>query len=89
MQSRWGSFFEACINTAIGFLITMVFLPIVNRICGIEMTIGQASLSTAFFTAISVARSYVIRRLFNGNIGWTIINKIKNEYNKRAGKKVA
>ena len=80
MQSRWMSFLEACINTLVGFLITIFFLPWVNKICGIQMTAGQAGLSTLLFTLISVARGFLIRRWFNGNIGSLIINKIKNKW---------
>jgi hypothetical protein len=74
-QTKWGSLFEAVINTLIGFAITMVALPIVNHICGIEMNAGQMSVSTAIFTAISILRGYLIRRFFDGNIAHAILKK--------------
>lgn len=74
-QTRLESLVEAAVNTAVGFLITIFFLPIVNWICGIEMSGGQMTISTALFTVISVARGYVIRRFFD-NLSW-IKNKTK------------
>lgn len=68
MQSRLVSLVEAITNTAIGFVVTMSVYPIINRICGIEMNIGQATLSTFLFTIVSVIRGYVIRRFFNNMI---------------------
>jgi len=64
-QSQLGSLIEAVVNTIVGFLVTMIALPIVNAICGIEMNVGQATLSTALFTALSIGRGYVVRRVFN------------------------
>lgn len=78
-QSKLESFIEACVNTMFGLLITGSLLPFVNRLCGIEMTLGQASASTILFTIISVARGYIIRRFFNGNIAKTILTKIKTK----------
>lgn len=74
-QTKIESLIEAIVNTFIGFLITITFLPIVNRICGIHMTGGQMGLSTLLFTIISVVRGFVIRRFFN-NLFW-IKNKLK------------
>jgi len=76
-QSKLESLLEACVNTSIGFLITISILPVVNWICGIHMSPSQAGWSTLLFTLISVARSYAIRRFFNGNIAKTILTKIK------------
>jgi len=75
-QSKLESFIEACINTIIGFSITMVCLPIVNYICGIKMSGSQMTVSTFLFTIISVARGYFIRRFFN-NLYW-LKTKIKS-----------
>jgi predicted Na+-dependent transporter len=64
-QNKLQSFIEAITNTFIGFLITMSVYPLINWICGIEMSIGQAGASTVLFTVVSVIRGYVIRRFFN------------------------
>lgn len=77
-QSRVESLIEAVVNTGIGFLITMSVYPLVNYVCGIEMTLPQATLSTILFTVVSVVRSFLVRRFFNGLDGikkW-IINKL-------------
>lgn len=74
-QTKLESLIEACVNTIVGFLITLFFLPIVNYIVGIHMTGGQMTYSTALFTIISVARGYFIRRFFN-NLYW-LKNRVK------------
>ena len=78
-QSRLESLVEALVNTVVGFCITMVVLPVVNYVCGIEMSIGQASLSTLLFTIVSIVRGYVIRRVFNNlyTIKHWIIDRLK------------
>lgn len=78
-QTRLTSLVEAIVNTAIGFTITIVMLPIVNYICGIEMSGGQMTLSTTLFTIISVVRGYVIRRFFNNLVGIKNLLKTKLE----------
>jgi predicted Na+-dependent transporter len=74
-QTRIESLIEAFVNTTVGFIITIAILPVVNWICGIEMSGGQMTLSTALFTIVSVCRGYVIRRFFN-NLYW-IKHKLK------------
>jgi uncharacterized protein YacL len=64
-QTKLESLVEALVNTVIGFFITMSVYPFINWICGIEMTISQASLSTLLFTVISIIRGYIVRRFFN------------------------
>jgi predicted Na+-dependent transporter len=81
-QSKLESLIEAIVNTAIGFLITIVFLPIVNHICGIKMSSAQMTWSTILFTIISVARGYVIRRFFEGNIAKFLLRKLRRDGDK-------
>jgi predicted Na+-dependent transporter len=76
-QTKFESFIEAVINTLIGFLITATFLPFVNHVCGIVMTKAQMGWSTLLFTIISVARGYIIRRFFEGNIAKAILKRIR------------
>lgn len=66
MQTKRNSFYEACINTLIGFIVTLVFSPFIYSLCGIKTNAVQLGLATFYFTALSVARSYVVRRFFNG-----------------------
>lgn len=65
-QSRLGSFVEAWANIVIGFAINftanMIFLPLFgfeNLTATVAFNIGLV------FTAISLVRSYVLRRMFN------------------------
>lgn len=65
MQTKKNSFREACVNTLIGFIITLVFSPFIYSLCGMQYSPIQLGAVTVCFTIISVARSYVIRRFFN------------------------
>lgn len=67
-QSKLGSLIEAIINTAIGFIVSFVAWPVAAWITGISYTTGQHWAVVAFFTVVSVARSYVIRRWFNARL---------------------
>lgn len=62
MQTRVESFVEACINTAIGFVVSYLFWPIAAHLCGIHSTGAQQFNITLLFTILSVARSYCVRR---------------------------
>lgn len=78
-QSKKGSFVEACVNTAIGFLITLASSPFIYSACGVPVSPTKMTAITACFTAVSVARSYIIRRFFNKK-------QKKNEKRKRKRK---
>ena len=67
-QTRLGSLIESCINTAIGFVITVCLSPVIYPLFGHSFTISQNVGIGLIFTIISVARSYVIRRLANDRI---------------------
>ena len=56
---------ESITNVAVGFVVTLVFSPFIYTLCGMEYTWGQLGWVTLIFTALSIARSYVIRRFFN------------------------
>jgi len=68
-QSKLASLMEAKINTAIGFIISTlawhyivpIMFPELAPHAGWDTALGI----TLFFTAISVIRNYIIRRLFN------------------------
>ena len=65
-QTRLGSFVEAWANIAVGFGINFTANLIVLPWFGFDVTPTDALGIGAVFTAISLARSYVIRRWFNG-----------------------
>ncbi len=65
-QTRLGSFVEAWANIAVGFGINFTANLIVLPWFGFDVTTGDAFGIGLVFTAISLARSYFIRRWFNG-----------------------
>lgn len=66
MQSRTHSFIESWVNVAIGFAINFTANLIVLPMFGFNVRASEAFGIGLIFTAISIARSYAIRRLFNG-----------------------
>lgn len=67
-QTRLGSLIEACINTAIGLIGSILLSLIVYPMFGHSFTFAQNVGITAIFTVWSVLRGYVIRRWFNARI---------------------
>ena len=65
-QTRLGSFVEAWANIAVGLGTSFAANLIVLPRFGFDVTPSDAFGIGAVFTAISLARSYVIRRWFNG-----------------------
>ena len=66
MQTRLGSFIEAWANIGIGFSLNFVANLIVLPLFGFDVKPSQAFGMGVIFTFISLARSYIIRRYFNG-----------------------
>lgn len=64
-QTRRGSFIEACVNTASGFVVSLIVWHFVARHYSIPMPLSRNLEITGIFTVVSVARSYLWRRLFN------------------------
>jgi len=65
-QTRTGSLAEAAANIAVGFGINFTANLIVLPWFGFNVTAGDAFGIGLVFTVISLARSYVLRRWFNG-----------------------
>lgn len=65
MQSRARSFNEACMNTAIGLIIAFVAQHYLFLWYGIPATTEQTLWVVFWMTLVSIARSYVLRRVFN------------------------
>lgn len=67
MQSKVHSLLEATLNVLVGAVVAFTSQYIVFPIVGIQdVSLATHLEITAWFTIISVARSYVIRRWFNG-----------------------
>ncbi len=65
MQSKLGSLAEASINVAIGFCVSVAVGRFAYPLFGYEVTLMDNASLTVVFTVTSMARSYIIRRLFN------------------------
>lgn len=68
-QTRFGSLIESAMNILIGFMVALASQIVVFPLVGVH----GVSLSTnieigIYFTAISLVRSYVIRRWFNARL---------------------
>ncbi len=64
-QSRRHSLLEACINVAIGYGVALVSQIAVFPLYGITVPLSTNLAIGAWFTVISIARSYLLRRAFN------------------------
>lgn len=65
-QTKLGSFAEAWANIAVGFSINYVANLLVLPLFGLNVTPADAFGIGVIFTVISLVRSYVLRRWFNG-----------------------
>jgi len=64
-QSKLGSLIETCANTAIGFVLSYCLGLIVFKAYGLQVSAALNLQITLWFTVLSIARGYVIRRFFN------------------------
>jgi hypothetical protein len=66
MQSRIGSLVESWANVCVGFGVAWAANALVLPAFGLPVSAGKSFAIAAVFTAISLVRSYIIRRFFNG-----------------------
>jgi hypothetical protein len=59
------SLIEKIAETSIAFLLSVLLAPLFFSINGIESSVGQNINVVLCFTALAIARGYVIRRVFN------------------------
>jgi hypothetical protein len=64
-QTRTSSMIEAVANTVAGFWISVAVVAWVFPLVGVHMSFNENLYATGIMTVVSVARSYVFRRLFN------------------------
>jgi hypothetical protein len=74
MQSKFQSFIEILINILIGYSISLGSQLLIFPLFNINIPIQDNLLIGLYFTLISLARSYVLRRYFN--------KKVSNSNNK-------
>lgn len=65
-QSRTDSAIEVAVNILIGAVVSLGAQAVIFPLAGIHVGAGTHLWIVAAFTIVSVARQYVIRRLFNG-----------------------
>lgn len=74
MQSRVDSLMEALTNVLIGFLINFVAnIVVLPLMLGVPADAGTFAVLGIVYTVISVGRTYVLRRAFNGRTAWEAI----------------
>ena len=67
-QTRTSSFIESLANIAIGYGVALASQIAIFPLFGIHVPLSSNIWIGAWFTAISLVRSYVIRRWFNERI---------------------
>ncbi len=65
MQSKWMSFVESVTNIVVGYGLAVLTQIVVFPLFGLHASLGENLAIGGLFTCISLARSYVLRRLFN------------------------
>jgi hypothetical protein len=65
-QTKLGSFVEAWANIGVGFTINFFANMAILPLFGFKVSAGNAFEIGLIFTVISLVRSYVLRRWFNG-----------------------
>lgn len=73
MQSKKMSIIETCLSTLIGLAVAITTQIIVFPWFGMQVELHQNFMIAGIFTVISIARGYVVRRVFN----WLHIRKPK------------
>ena len=66
-QAKSMSMIEAVLNTAIGWLVAVIAQVVVFPWFGVHATVRQNMGIAAALAVVSIIRSYIIRRLFNGS----------------------
>jgi hypothetical protein len=64
-QTRRHSAFEAITNVVVGYGINLTANALLFPLFGWHITLAQNIALGVFYTAISLARSYLLRRIFN------------------------
>lgn len=65
MQSRWMSFIESLTNILVGYGVAVAAQIAVFPLFNINLDLHTNMQIGAIFSAVSIARSYILRRLFN------------------------
>ncbi len=66
MQTRRMSFYEAKTNAVLGLVVSFLFTLYGLPMFGLDPSVSASLGVTACYFLLSLARSYVLRRVFNG-----------------------
>ncbi|WP_415034469.1 hypothetical protein [Azonexus sp.] len=69
-QTRLQSAVESLANVAIGYAVAVASQMLIFPLFGIHVTLADNLLIGGYFTLISIARSYAVRRWFNRRREW-------------------
>ncbi|MFN3014477.1 hypothetical protein ACK1CN_00930 [Vibrio coralliilyticus] len=78
MQSKKQSVIESVTNVVIGYVVALFSQLAIFPFFGIHLPFSDNLLIGAFFTIVSIIRSYVVRRLFNRNLSRNPIADMPN-----------
>lgn len=67
-QSRTASLIESVFNVVIGYGVALASQLVIFPMFGIHLSLGDNFAIGAWFTLISLVRSYTIRRYFNARL---------------------
>ena len=65
MQSKRQSLIESFTNIFIGWVISVISSAIIFPLLGVDLPLEANLKASAFFTVISIVRTYFVRRYFN------------------------
>ena len=74
-QTRCHSLIESCVNVAVGYIVAVGSQTVIFPLFGIKIGLGESAEMALWFTAISIVRSYAVRRIFNHITVCNIIRK--------------
>lgn len=75
-QARIDSFMEALVNVVIGFAINFVAnVIVIPLVLNVPVNVAALGFIGAIYTVLSVVRSYVIRRVFDGRSPWQALKE--------------
>lgn len=77
MQSRKQSLIESVVNVLIGYVVALLSQLAIFPLFGVNLPLTDNLLISAFFTVVSIVRSYIIRRMFNRNLNRNPIGDLK------------
>jgi hypothetical protein len=82
-QKRLESLVESLVNVAVGYVVAVASQVLLFPLFGIDIPFASNLMIAIWFTVISIARSYTIRRWFNQdahNFAVRTVKKLRGRY---------